>query len=96
MSPVSPAEAMKEQRLTPSLSLPSNDNTRECVGVACQSTDEPVADNSHYPTSSNLMSDDMLERDIQLTAVDEPEQPSCHQDGSLLQEELKGGKGIEA
>ena len=96
MSPESLAEARKEQRLTPSLSLPSNDNTRERVGIACQSTDEPVADNSHYPIGRNLLSDDMQERDIQLTAVHEPQQPSCHQDGSLLQEVSKGGKGIEA
>ena len=95
MSPESPAEAMKEQRLTPSLSLPSNDNTRECVGVVCQSTDEPVADNCHYPTGSNFLSDGMQERDLQLTAMHEPQQPSCHQDGSLLQEESKGGKGNE-
>ena len=96
MSPESPAEVMKEQRLTPSLSLLSNEFTRSRVSVACQSTDEPVADNSHYPTGSNLLSDGMQERDLQLTAVHEPQQPSCHQDGSLLQEVLKGGKGIEA
>ena len=53
------AEMMEEQDLTPSLSLPSNDNTRERVGVVCQSSSETVADNRHYPTSSNLQSDGM-------------------------------------
>lgn len=96
MSPESPAEVMKDQSLTPSLFLPSNDNTRERVGVACQSTDKPVADNCHYPTSSNLLSDDMQERDIQLTAVEESQQPSCHQYESLLQKESTKGKGNES
>ena len=96
MSSESLAEVMKEKSLTSSLSLLSNDITRSRVSVACQSPNEPVADNCHYPTSSNLLSDDMQERDIQLTAVDEPKQPSCHQDGSLLQKELTKGKRNES
>ena len=95
MSPESLAEVMKEQRLTPSLSLLSNDITRSRVSVACQSPDEPVADNGHYPTSSNLFSDDMQERNIQPATVEKPQRPSCHQDGSLLQEESTKGKGTE-
>ena len=95
MSPESLAEVMKEQRLTPSLSLLSNDITRSRMSVACQSPDEPVADNGHYPTSSNLFSDDMQERNIQPTAVEKPQQPSCHQDRSFLQEESTKGKGTE-
>ena len=96
MSPESLAEVMKEQSLTPSLSLPSNDNTRERVSSACQSSSETVADNRHYPTSSNLQSDGMREENKQPTVVDEPQQPSYHSDASLLQEDLKEGKGIEA
>ena len=93
MSPESPAEVMKEQRLTPSLSLLSNDITRERVSVACQSPYEPVADNGHYPTSRNLLYDDLQERNIRPIAEEEPQQPSCHQDGSLFQEESTKGKG---
>ena len=96
MSSESLAEVMKEKNLTSSLSLLSNDITRSRVSVACLSPNEPVADNCHYPTSNNLMSDDMQERDIQLTAVEESQQPSCHQDGSLLQEESTKGKGNES
>ena len=95
MSPESLAEVMKKQRLTPSLSLLSNDITRERVNTSCLSLNEPVADNGHYPTSSNLLSDDMQERNIQPAAVEEPQRPSCHQDGSLLQEESTKGKGTE-
>ena len=95
MSPEFPAEVMKEHKLTPSLSLLSNDITRERVSVAYQSPNKPVADNDHYPTSSYLLSDDMQKRNIQPTAVEEPQQPSCHQDGSLLQKESTKGKGTE-
>ena len=87
---------MKEQSLTPSLSLPSNDNTRERINEVCQSPDEPVADNEHFHASSSLLSDDMQEVNSQSTVVDEPQQPSYHSDASLLQEDLKEGKGIEA
>ena len=59
MSPESLAEVMKEKNLTSSLSLLSNDITRSRVSVACQSPNVPVADNCHYPTSNNLLSDDM-------------------------------------
>ena len=96
MSPESLAEVMKEQSLTPSLSLPSNDNTRERINEVCQSPDEPVADNEHFHASSSLLSDDMQEVNSQSTVVDEPQQPSYHSDASLLQEDLKEGKGIEA
>lgn len=95
MSPESLAEVMKEKNLTPSLSLLSNDITLTRISVACQSPNKPVADNCHYPTSSNLLSDDLPERNIQLTAVEEPQQPSCHQDQSLIQEESTKGKGNE-
>ena len=96
MSPESLAELMKEQSLTPSLSLPSNDNTRERVNVVCLSLNEPVADNDRYPASSGLLSDNMREVNTQTTVGDKPQLPSCHQDGSLLQEVLKEGKGTEA
>ena len=96
MSPESLAEVMKEQSLTPSLSLPSNDNTRERINVVCLSPNETVADNDLYPASSSLLSDDKREGDLQTTAVDEPHQLSCKPDMSLLQEVLKEGKGIEA
>ena len=95
MSPESLAEVMKEKNLTSSLSLLSNDITRSRVNVACHSPNKPVADNCHYPTSSNLLSDDLQERDLQLTAVHEPQPPSRHQNQSLLHEKSKGGKGIE-
>ena len=95
MSSESLAEVKKEQSLTPSLSLLSNDNTCECMGVVCKLPDEPVADNGHFPTSSNLLSDGM-QGNTRPTAEDVPQQPSCHQDMSLLQEELKEGKGTEA
>ena len=96
MSPESLAEVMKEKNLTPSLSLLSNDITRSRVSVASQSPNEPVADNCHYPTCSYLLSDDMREVNTQTPAVEEPQQPSCHQDGSLLQKELTKGKGNES
>ena len=96
MSPESLAEVMKEKSLTSSLSLLSNDITRSRVSVACQSPNEPVADNCHYPTCSYLLSDDMREVNTQTTAMEEPQQPSCHQDGSLLQDESTKGKGNES
>ena len=96
MPPESLAEGMKEHCLTPSLSLPSNDNLRERVSPVCQSSSETVADNRHYPTSSNLQSDNMREEDKQPTADSVPQQPSRHQDESLLQEVSTEGKGIEA
>ena len=96
MSPKSLAEVMKEQSLTPSLSLLFNDFTRSRVSEVCQSPNKPVADNCHYPTSSNLLSDDMREVNTQTTAVEGPQLPSCHQDGSLLHEELTKGKGNES
>ena len=89
------AEVMKEQSLTPSLSLPSNDNTRERINVVCLSPNATVADNDLYPASSSLLSDVKREGDLQTAAVNEPHQPSCHPDASLLQEELKEGKGTE-
>ena len=94
MPPESLAEGMKEH--SHSLSLPSNDNTRERVSPVCQSSSETVADNRHYPTSSNLQSDNMREEDKQPTADSVPQQPSRHQDESLLQEVSTEGKGIEA
>ena len=96
MSPESPAEVMKEQSLTPSLSLLSNDNTRKRVSAVCHSPVEPVSGNIHHLTSGNLLSDGKRVVNTQTTAVEEPQQPSCHQDGNLLQEESKEGKGIEA
>ena len=95
MSPESLAEVMKEQSLTPSLSLPSNDNTRERVSEVCLSPDEHVGDNDRYPASSNLLSDGM-QGNTQPTAEDVPQQPSCHSDTSLLQEVSTEGKGTEA
>ena len=89
------AEVMKEQSLTPSLSLPSNDNTRERVSEVCLSPDEHVGDNDRYPASSNLLSDGM-QGNTQPTAEDVPQQPSCHSDTSLLQEVSTEGKGTEA
>ena len=89
------AEVMKEQSLTPSLSLPSNDNTRERVSDVCLSPNEPVADNGHYLASSNLLSDAMREVNTQTTAVEEPQLLSCHQDESLLPEVSTEGKGNE-
>ena len=95
MSSESLAEVKKEHCLTPSLSLPSNDITRERVSSACQSSSETVADNRHYPTSSNLQSDNMREEDKQPTADSVPQQPFRHQDESLLPEVSTEGKGIE-
>ena len=95
MSSESLAEVKKEQSLTPSLSLLSNDNTRECMGVVCKLPDEPIADNDRYPASSGLLSDNMREMNTQTTVVDKPQLPSCHQDQNLLQEDLKEGKGTE-
>ena len=96
MSPESLAEVMKEQSLTHSLSLSPNDNTCKSESVVSLSPDKPVADKGHYLTSCILLSDDMQEVNPLFAAVEEPQQPSCNQDMSLLQEELKEGKGIEA
>lgn len=96
MSPESLAEVMKEHSLTPSLSLPSNDNTRERVSPVCQSPDETVADNDHYPASSSLQPDATHGGNTQPSAENVPRQPSCHQDENLLQEDLKERKGNEA
>ena len=96
MPPESLAEGMKEHSHSPSLSLLSNDNTRERMSSACQSSSETVADNRHYPTSSNLQSDGMREENKQPTVVEEPQPLSCHQDESLLQEVSTEGKGTEA
>ena len=96
MPPESLAEGMKEHSHSPSLSLPSNDNTRECVSSAYQSSSETVADNRHYPTSSNLQSDGMREENKQPTAVEDPKLSSRHQDENLLPEVSTEGKGIEA
>lgn len=90
------AEMMEEQDLTPSLSLPSNDNLREHVSPVCQSSSETVADNRHDPTSSNLQSDGMREENKQPTAVEDPQLSFRHQDESLLPEVSTEGKGIEA
>ena len=95
MSSESLAEVKKEHSLTPSLSLPSNDNTRKRVSPVCQSSSESVADKRHYPTSSNLQSDNMREEDKQPTADSVPQQPFRHQDESLLPEVSTEGKGIE-
>ena len=95
MSSESLAEVKKEHSLTPSLSLPSNDNTRKRVSSVCQSPDEPVVDNGRYLASSNLQSDGMREDNKQPTAKEEPQPPSLHQDENLLQEDLKEGKGTE-
>ena len=89
------AEMMEEQDLTPSLSLPSNDNLREHVSPVCQSSSETVADNRHYPTSSNLQSDGMREENKQPTAVEDPQLSFRHQDESLLPEVSTEGKGTE-
>ena len=96
MSSESLAEVKKEHSLTPSLSLPSNDNTRKRVSPVCQSSSESVADKRHYPTSSNLQSDNMREEDKRPTADSVPQQPFRHQDESLLPEVSTEGKGIEA
>ena len=96
MPPESLAEVKKEHSLTPSLSLPSNDNTRERVGVVCKSSDGPVADSNYYPASSSLPSDDMREEDKQPAAVADPQLSFRHQDESLLQEVSTEGKGTEA
>lgn len=72
MSPESLAEVMKEQSPTPSLSLPSNDNTRERVNSVCQSPDETVADNRHYQIGGNLQSDVTQRGNTQPTAEDVP------------------------
>ncbi|MBP3777826.1 MAG: hypothetical protein J6I38_01510, partial [Prevotella sp.] len=85
----------KEHSLTPSLSLSSNANTRERVGVVCKSSDGPVADSNYYPASSSLPSDNMREEDKQPTADSVPQQPFRHQDESLLPEVSTEGKGIE-
>ena len=95
MSPESPAEVMKEQRLTPSLSLPSNDNTRERVIDARLSPDAHADKENTMKQETILLPDGVHEGYTHNTAVHEPPQPSCHQDGSLLQEESKGGKGNE-
>lgn len=95
MPPESLAEGMKEHCHSPSLSLSSNDNTRERVSPVCQSSSETVANNRHYPTSSNLQSDGMREENKQPTVVEEPQPLSCHQDESLLQEVSTEGKGTE-
>ena len=96
MPPESLAEGMKEHSHSPSLSLPSNDNTRERVSVVCKSSDGPVADSNYYPASSSFPSDDMREENKQPTVVEEPQPLSCHQDESLLQEVSTEGKEIEA
>ena len=96
MPPESLAEGMKEHSHSPSLSLPSNDNTRERVSPVCHSSSETVADNRHYPTSSNLQSDGMREENKQPTVVEDPQPLSCHQDESLLLEVSTEGKGTEA
>ena len=96
MSSESLAEVKKEHCLTPSLSLPSNDNLRERVSPVCQSSSETVADNRHYPTSSNLQSDGMREENKQPTVVEDTQLSFRHQDESLLQEVSTEGKGIEA
>ena len=96
MSSESLTEVKKEQGFTPSLSLPSNDITRERVSPVCQSLSETVADNDRYLTSSNLPSDGMHEDNKQPTAKEEPQQPSRHQDESLLHEVSTEGKGTEA
>ena len=95
MPPESLAEGMKEHCHSPSLSLSSNDNTRKRVSPVCQSSSETVANNRHYPTSSNLQSDGMREENKQPTVVEEPQPLSCHQDESLLQEVSTEGKGTE-
>ena len=94
MPPESLAAGMKEH--SHSLSLPSNDNTRERVSPVCQSSSETVADNRHYPTSSNLQSNGMREENTQSTVVKDPQLSFRHQDESLLQEVSTEGKGIEA
>ena len=96
MPPESLAEGMKEHSHSPSLSLPSNDNTRERVSPVCQSSSETVADNRHYPTSSNLQSDGMREEDKQPAAVEDSQLSFRHQDESLLLEVSTEGKGTEA
>ena len=93
MPPESLAEGMKEH--SHSLSQPSNDNTRERVSPVCQSSSETVADNRHYPTSSNLQSDGMREENKQPTVVEDTQLSFRHQDESLLQEVSTEGKGIE-
>ena len=96
MSSESLSEVKEEHSLTPSLSLPSNDNLRERVSPVCQSSSETVADNRHYPTSSNLQSDGIREENKQPTAVEDPQLSFRHQDESLLPEVSTEGKGIEA
>ena len=96
MSSESMAEVKKEHSLTPSLSLSSNANTRERVGVVCKSSDGPVADSNYYPASSSLPSDDMREEDKQPAAVEDTQLSFRHQDESLLQEVSTEGKGTEA
>ena len=96
MSSESLAEVKKDHSLTPSLSLPSNDNTRKRVSPVCQSSSETVANNRHYPTSSSLPSDDMREEDKQPAAVEDTQLSFRHQDESLLQEVSTEGKGTEA
>ena len=96
MSSESLAEGMKEHSHSLSLSLPSNDNTRERVSPVCQSSSETVADNRHYPTSSNLQSNGMREENTQSTVVKDPQLSFRHQDESLLQEVSTEGKEIEA
>ena len=95
MSSESLAEVKKEHSLTPSLSLSSNANTRERVGVVCKSSDGPVADSNYYPASSSLPSDDMREEDKQPAAVEDTQLSFRHQDESLLQEVSTEGKGTE-
>ena len=96
MPPESLAEGMKEHSHSPSLSLLSNDNTRERVSPVCQSSSETVADNRHYPTSSNLQSDGMREEDKRPAAVEDSQLSFRHQDESLLPEVSTEGKEIEA
>ena len=96
MSSESLAEVKKEHCLTPSLSLPSNDNTRKRVSPVCQSSSESVADKRHYPTSSNLQSNGMREENTQSTVVKDPQLSFRHQDESLLLEVSTEGKGTEA
>ena len=96
MSSESLAEVMKEHSLTPSLSLPSNDNTRERVIDNRLSTDAHADKENTLKQETSLLPDSMREGDTQTTAVEDPQPPSRYQDGSLLQEVSKGGKGIEA
>ena len=86
MSSESLAEVMKEHSLTPSLSLPSNDNTRERVIDNRLSTDAHADKENTLKQETSLLPDSMREGNTQTTAVEEPQPPSRYQDGSLLQE----------